>query len=98
MVFCGTRGTLEVHHGSAQDIPIVGTALDDHSRLHGAHIDHIETLGVFDEDVGESLKVVIGEGLQTTIVRILREILNSQVGVFLEIVSINKSNILRSTN
>ena len=43
----------EVHHVGPQDVPAVRTILEDHSDLHSAHIDRTESLGVFDQDIGE---------------------------------------------
>ena len=60
-------GGHEVHDAGAEDVPAAGTVLHDHSRLHAAHIDHIETLRILNQDVGECLVAVVREGLQGSV-------------------------------
>ena len=83
----------EVHEVGAYHIPAVGRSLQDDSRLLGAHVDYVQALRVFEHHVGERLVVVVGEGLQTAVFRILWDVRDSQFSLFDSLAAVDKSYI-----
>ena len=89
---------MEVHHGSAEDIPAVKTVFKDHSRLHGAHVDYVEGLRVFDQEIRERIIAIVGEGPQTLVVVVIGKVGNLKASVFSIPMTIDKPNALRPTH
>ena len=83
----------EVHEVGAYHIPAVRRSLQDNSRLLGAHVDYVQALRVFEHHVGERLEVVVGEGLQTAVFRILWDVRDSQFSLFDSLAAVDKSYI-----
>ena len=83
----------EVHEVGAYHIPAVGRSLQDNSRLLGAHIDYVQALRVFEHHVGERLVVVVREGLQTAVFRILWDVRDRQFSLFSTLDAVDKSYI-----